>query len=362
MSLRAGIPNHPHKAIRVRLTYHKVLKIAWGWVEWVQSGPWQCMLNDWFSGHTPLSVLPPAVGNTQKATNQFADPVWAGHFFDPSVWFESYCEHECVGCECEVPIIMLAWSHQYAPSQETWSEFLAAAGSGRGSPAGCLPHLRPTHELCLLFGCFQRLIFRSDFGKCPTDVFQIYVEISSSQLKGIITAKATEYQGRRGLSYPIWPGVSQSWQLIRITRGVVLFCFFPFCSIGVWTQGLTLARFPRQARYHLSHSAALFVMGIFKTGSHELFAWAGFKLPSSWSWIARITGVSHWHLAPGEILKQGESGSSKGEISRVGQAYFPKLCRYLQVPGHSWVPLVQYQVSHFRSLLGKGNIWAFPVS
>jgi hypothetical protein len=39
------------------------------------------------------------------------------------------------------------------------------------------------------------------------------------------------------------------------------------------------------------------VLGIFEIGSHELFAWVGFKLPSSWSlptWVARIIGVSHW--------------------------------------------------------------------
>jgi hypothetical protein len=38
----------------------------------------------------------------------------------------------------------------------------------------------------------------------------------------------------------------------------------------------------------------------FEIESHELFAQAGFKLRSSWSlnsWVARITGVSHWHLA-----------------------------------------------------------------
>jgi hypothetical protein len=37
------------------------------------------------------------------------------------------------------------------------------------------------------------------------------------------------------------------------------------------------------------------VIGFFKTGSRELFAWAGFEPWSSW--VGRIAGVSHWCLA-----------------------------------------------------------------
>jgi hypothetical protein len=43
-----------------------------------------------------------------------------------------------------------------------------------------------------------------------------------------------------------------------------------------------------------------FVMGFFKIGSCKQFAWTGFQLrfsPISASWVARITEVSHWHLA-----------------------------------------------------------------
>jgi hypothetical protein len=46
----------------------------------------------------------------------------------------------------------------------------------------------------------------------------------------------------------------------------------------------------------LSHSTSpLFVIYFFEIGSHELFAWAGFKLWSSWSvsWVPRITDMSH---------------------------------------------------------------------
>jgi hypothetical protein len=35
------------------------------------------------------------------------------------------------------------------------------------------------------------------------------------------------------------------------------------------------------------------VIGFFEIGSHKLFIQAGFELQSSW--VARITGVSHWH-------------------------------------------------------------------
>jgi hypothetical protein len=39
------------------------------------------------------------------------------------------------------------------------------------------------------------------------------------------------------------------------------------------------------------------VIGFFRLGSRELFAWPGFEGWSSWSlisWVARIAGMSHW--------------------------------------------------------------------
>jgi hypothetical protein len=47
----------------------------------------------------------------------------------------------------------------------------------------------------------------------------------------------------------------------------------------------------------LSH---FFVMSFFKIGSYKLFPQSGFELPSSWifaSWVARTTGMNHWHPA-----------------------------------------------------------------
>jgi hypothetical protein len=43
----------------------------------------------------------------------------------------------------------------------------------------------------------------------------------------------------------------------------------------------------------------LFVMGIFKIGSQELFAqgWLQMTILISASWIARISDMSHWYLA-----------------------------------------------------------------
>jgi hypothetical protein len=44
------------------------------------------------------------------------------------------------------------------------------------------------------------------------------------------------------------------------------------------------------------------LLSIFKIGSCKLFAWASLEpwviLLISASWVAQITGVSHWHLAP----------------------------------------------------------------
>jgi hypothetical protein len=54
------------------------------------------------------------------------------------------------------------------------------------------------------------------------------------------------------------------------------------------------------------------MLGIFHIGACELFAAAGFKPWSSWSlvsWVARITGVSHW--CPVRTDKLLESGNTK---------------------------------------------------
>jgi hypothetical protein len=51
----------------------------------------------------------------------------------------------------------------------------------------------------------------------------------------------------------------------------------------------------------LSHSTSHFIVLVFfKIGSGELFAWAGFKLWSSW--VAGMTGMSHHHQAYWNIL------------------------------------------------------------
>jgi hypothetical protein len=63
--------------------------------------------------------------------------------------------------------------------------------------------------------------------------------------------------------------------------------FFFFCSTRVWIQGLWLYQ-------------PFFVMDFFQDRVSQTFAHTGFKLRSSWSlvsWVTRITGVSHQHLA-----------------------------------------------------------------
>jgi hypothetical protein len=79
------------------------------------------------------------------------------------------------------------------------------------------------------------------------------------------------------------------------------FCFCFICGTGVWTQGL---------HFEPLHQP-FFVMGIFEIGSHKLFAWASFK-PQSW--VARIPGVSHQHLAI--LLFLHGDGSRRGAERR----------------------------------------------
>jgi hypothetical protein len=44
-----------------------------------------------------------------------------------------------------------------------------------------------------------------------------------------------------------------------------------------------------------THLQSILLWLFWRWGSFKLFAWAGFKPRSSW--VARITGMSHWHLA-----------------------------------------------------------------
>jgi hypothetical protein len=68
----------------------------------------------------------------------------------------------------------------------------------------------------------------------------------------------------------------------------------------VYTVFCVVLEFELRA-YTLSHSTSVFfVMGLFKIGSPKLFAqdWLQTSiLLISASWVARITVVSHWHLA-----------------------------------------------------------------
>jgi hypothetical protein len=69
-----------------------------------------------------------------------------------------------------------------------------------------------------------------------------------------------------------------------------MYLFIYFCSTGAWTQGL-----------HLEPLFQPFsVLDIFEIGSHGLFVWGWLwtaVLLIFASWVARITGMSHWCLA-----------------------------------------------------------------
>jgi hypothetical protein len=77
-----------------------------------------------------------------------------------------------------------------------------------------------------------------------------------------------------------------------------LFLFFFFAALGLEFRASHL-----QCRhfYHWSHSTSPPPPFFFpEIGALELFAWAGFELQSfliTDSWLARIIGKSHWHLA-----------------------------------------------------------------
>jgi hypothetical protein len=67
-------------------------------------------------------------------------------------------------------------------------------------------------------------------------------------------------------------------------------------SPHAWIQGLHL-----ELVHNPYFCVCVCVNGFIEIWSHELFAWAGFEptiLLISASWVARITGVSHQHLAP----------------------------------------------------------------
>jgi hypothetical protein len=75
--------------------------------------------------------------------------------------------------------------------------------------------------------------------------------------------------------------------------------FFFFCSTGVWTQDLHLE--PLHQPY--------FCEGFFEIGSHRTICqgwlWTAIFLISA-SWVAKITGVSHWRPAIFFFLQNSE--------------------------------------------------------
>jgi hypothetical protein len=91
----------------------------------------------------------------------------------------------------------------------------------------------------------------------------------------IMTRNGKKY-GFHKLTLPLvqFPGYRYNVRLKQVE-----FCFFvPFGGTGVWIQGFTLAK---QMLFHFATHQPRFMLGIFKIGSHELFAQAGFKPQSS---------------------------------------------------------------------------------
>jgi hypothetical protein len=81
--------------------------------------------------------------------------------------------------------------------------------------------------------------------------------------------------------------------LFFVAKFIQLFIFLNFFfGTGVWIQDLSLLR--RHSEY-LSHSASpFFVVGFFKVGSWELFAWGWLWTWSSWSLLPEQLGLQAW--------------------------------------------------------------------
>jgi hypothetical protein len=106
---------------------------------------------------------------------------------------------------------------------------------------------------------------------------------SSAQLCVPLRCAASLQAQNNGDSWP-WPEASE------IIRQDIPLLFTSWFLSGICHSNRKLS-FPIGGR--MSHSTSPFLWWVF---SHELFAWAGFKLWSSWSLppVAKITGMSHW--------------------------------------------------------------------
>jgi hypothetical protein len=77
----------------------------------------------------------------------------------------------------------------------------------------------------------------------------------------------------------------------------ILSFLFSFGGTGIWTSNS-----PLLGRHSTTWTTLpdFFLLGIFKIGSHKLFAWGWIQIALlliSASWVAWIMGMRHWHLA-----------------------------------------------------------------
>jgi hypothetical protein len=83
------------------------------------------------------------------------------------------------------------------------------------------------------------------------------------------------------------------------------------------------------------------VMGFFDIGSHELFVWGWLRTATfliSASWVARITGMCHRHLAP------SHKGSLNSNLQRVVVLYVA-FCN--STSPHTWISCVTLHRWHY---------------
>jgi hypothetical protein len=88
-------------------------------------------------------------------------------------------------------------------------------------------------------------------------------------------------------------------QKLRAESTSALFKFYLFI-VGIWVWSQSFLHLQSRCSKTWTIPSIHFALVILEMESHELFAQADLELQSSWSQplkVARITGVSHWHLA-----------------------------------------------------------------
>jgi hypothetical protein len=125
---------------------------------------------------------------------------------------------------------------------------------------------------------------------CPDSLFSSLFYLCLTWCNGLSTSFENSCVGTL-LPQCSSVGRWSEWKVLRSRSGVLVNGFM--CFLCVWYQSLNSGPIP------WATPPALFVLGIFEIGSHEFICPVWLRtaiLLISASWVARITGVSHWCL------------------------------------------------------------------